>query len=332
MAGLLGGFLAGASKGAVDIAKMEMEKQNAADLAQVNANIAVEREARIRENTRAANAQAAQAAQAAVPADAPDRSRGLIDASLNQGNLEVTSQFAGAANLDRQTEAGKETIAARKDEQAAALEERRRANMSAAELKAQELKDRKELKLQELQDKAEGRADKAAEKKTATYANQTARFNSIRDTIGGPLGGKLDGATGQYMIPPDNAERYALAVSIAQKMERLEPGALSPGELAQTAIDSTDQFLGKKQAKKRAAGEADPGFFAKKPDFGGKTPDQWADDRARELVAASKKRAEAGMAADNTPSALPPGLPPSTTMLPDGTFKLPNGQIVRAKK
>lgn len=321
MAGLLGGFLAGTAKGAVDIAKGEIDKQNAADLAQVNANIAVEREARIRENMRAANAQAAQAAQAAVPADAADRSRGLIDAALNQGNLEVTSQFTGAANLDRQTEAAK-----------AALAEREAANKAAADLKRQELQDKKELKQQELKDKAETRADKAEDKKSVTYANQTSRFNSIRDTIGGPLGGKLDGATGQYMIPPDNAERYALAVSIAQKMERLEPGALSPGELAQMAIDSTDQFLGKKQAKTRAVGEADPGFFAKKPDFGGKTPDQWAEDRAQELVAASKKRAEAGMATDNKPGALPPGLPAGTIALPDGTFELPNGQIVRAKK
>ena len=332
MAGLLGGFLAGASKGAVDIAKMEMEKQNAADLAQVNANISVEREARIRENMRAANAAAAQAAQAAVPADAADRSRGLIDASINQGVPEVTSQFMGAANLDRQSEAAKEALATRKAEQAAALEERRRANMSAAELKAQELKDRKELKLQELQDKAEARAAKADEKKGATFANQTARFNSIRDTIGGPLGGKFDGATGQYTIPPDNAERYTLAVSIAQKMERLEPDALSPGELAQMARDSTDKFLGSKQAKKLATREADPGFLSKKPDFGGKTPDQWAEDRAQELVNASKKRAEAGMAPASKSGALPPGLPPGTTVLPDGTFKLPNGQIVRARK
>ena len=302
MAGILGGFLAGAAKGSVDVAKSNIDAQNAADLAEVNANIAVERDARIRENARAANAAAASAAEAAVPLDAPDRSRGLIDAALRQGNTDVTGQYTNAANLDRQSEAAKETA-----------KERNRATMTAEELKRQDMADRKELKIRELDDKSAAREEKKTEGKSASFSAQTSRFNSIRDTIGGPLGGKLDGATGQYMIPPDNAERYSLAVAIAHKMERLDSGALSPGELSQRALDVTDKFIGSKQANKAASAQASPGIFKATPDFGGKTQEQWVEEQAKKLIGQSRKDAESNASTgkpDGSASKMDRGAPP----------------------
>lgn len=275
MAGILSGFIAGAAKGAVDVAKQDMADQSAADLAQVNANIATERDKRIRENTRAANAADAASVYAAVPAGTEDRPMGIVNAAIAQGNPDLVNQTIGAANLDRQTQSARETA-----------REKNRANMSE-----------EDIKRQALEDKRLAREAKAGETKTASYSAQTGRFNAIRDTIAaGVPGSKQDSLTGKYTIPDDNIERYTLAVSIAQKVERMNPGVLSPGELSQRSLDATSKFTGIKDATKKASGEADPGFFSKKPEFGGKTPDQWAEDRARELVQQSKKEAEANLA------------------------------------
>jgi len=114
MAGLIEGFLAGAAQGGVAVAKQQLESNAAQDLAQVNSQAAVDRDARIRENTRKAHAATASAVEEAVKGSdvtddpvAQDRLRARE--SMKSGDLDMARQYGAEAQGQEVTQARKET-------------------------------------------------------------------------------------------------------------------------------------------------------------------------------------------------------------------------------
>ena len=126
MAGLIGGALAGMAQGAAYVAKNQIDSNSAADLAQINSNIAVERDARVRENTRAANERDVAAIESSVPLDTPDRAQELTRAGVRSGN------FLAADQLRKEPEAED-----RRRAHEATLEERRLASLDRKDAAAE---------------------------------------------------------------------------------------------------------------------------------------------------------------------------------------------------
>jgi hypothetical protein len=118
MVGIIGGFAAGASQGAVDIAKTQVATNAAADLAKINNDLTVQREALIRENTRASNERDVGLISGAVPEDAPDRSQAMVDKAVERGNFTAADQLRL-----------KKTAEDKRLSQEAALEEKRSASL-----------------------------------------------------------------------------------------------------------------------------------------------------------------------------------------------------------
>ena len=93
MGSLIGGALAGMAQGASYLAKKQIDQDSAVDLAQINSNIAIEREARIRENTRATNERDVAAIESNVPQDTQNRTQALIDEGVRRGNYPAADQL-----------------------------------------------------------------------------------------------------------------------------------------------------------------------------------------------------------------------------------------------
>ena len=253
MAGLIGGLLAGGAQGAVDVAKTQIAANVAQDLAQVNANLAVEKEARIRENTTRAHAATASTVEEAVKGSettdpvAQDRLRARE--SMKVGDLDMAKQYGAEAQ-------GQEVTQARKETAKIAREDRRRG--------------------------ASGSTEKLIDRISTEYGVPWSQaFELFKNSTNNPT--ELLRKNYAALLQADNLSGTERTVS-----ERM------------TDAEGMTQEMLKSQLRPLTSR------------YGDKNNPPPTGEKSGKAV-------------------LPPGLPAGTKDNGDGTFKLPNGKIVRPK-
>lgn len=156
--------------------------------------------------------------------------------------------------------------------------------------------------------------------------NQQTAYSAIDKHLIESMGGAVD-PMGNITKPPDNPDKFTQMRSLAQKMERENPGQLAPGELVSHVLGNEGkQWISQDDARKQAENEASDkaGWTSTdQTDFGMPRSD-WVKQRTTQIQGQSN----ASQKAVGTP--IPSGIPAGSKLI--GTakgkpvYQAPNGK------